>query len=735
MSGTPTFSDKNVGTGKTVTANSIALSGTDSGNYSQNTTATTTANITAKALTVTITASNKTYDATTTASVTYADNRIAGDVLTVSGTPTFANKNAGTAKTVTATGIGITGTDAGNYTQNTTATTTANITTKSLTVTAAAASKTYDATNLATVTYTDNRIAGDIFTVNSTALFNDAELGRNKPVSITNITLSGTDSGNYSPNSSTTSSADITVREITASIPAVQSDAPLSDSTPTVSIGDLVPQIDTTVTFTKVGSPNVVCSLVPQTTTETCTPTALSDGTWKYRARQLIAGFMVAASDEFTITIDTTAPVMTKSAALIASSDTGLSNTDNVTLDNTPTIVVSEASATDQAVVTAVSNGLTIRCSFTATNSEKSCTLPTLADGVWSITVVLTDRATNASQPSAPLNVTIDTNVPAPSAAPFNAQDNGATTSIDATPRISVANVQPGDLATINGLSTKSDKASCTFVASTTVNYCDMSTMVSGTWTLTAVVTDVAGNSSSVSAPTQIIISAGLAPIAVAKTAIAPTLSPTNKNERVVEVKFGTTAALAGVQTVTFIVQNKKGKVVRRTFLTMKPTDTGAATVVPAKLKGAKVIVVTSNQCGVSTGAPKSFNVRRGKTSISIDKLTGMPALAGQMLVPQIDFEASEIKLDAGDKAKLDKALVDMKGKCGVLQVSGFARYNTTDSKRYLQNLADFRAKAVADYLSSKGLIMWIEYQGFIVKSDDQISGVNRRVEIHWTPA
>jgi outer membrane protein OmpA-like peptidoglycan-associated protein len=52
-----------------------------------------------------------------------------------------------------------------------------------------------------------------------------------------------------------------------------------------------------------------------------------------------------------------------------------------------------------------------------------------------------------------------------------------------------------------------------------------------------------------------------------------------------------------------------------------------------------------------------------------------------------------------------------------------------------LQNLADFRAQAVADYLSSKGLTMWINFQGFVIKSNDKDAGTNRRVAVYWTPA
>jgi hypothetical protein len=733
-SGTASFASKTVGDAKTVTALNIALTGPDAANYSANTTATTSANITLRTLTVTIAANNKTYDGTNNATVTYGDNRISGDNLTISGTASFNNKHAGNTKTVTAVNISVVGGDASNYSHNTEATTSANVTRRSLVVTPTAASRTYDATNIATVTYADDRLDGDTFTISSTAVFDDAELGRNKPVSVTNIALSGPDADNYLANSSAVSSGDITVREITADIPVLINNQPLSNSTPTVLVGDLVPSVDTTVTFTRQGFSNVVCSFVPQHTTESCVSPTLADGTWTYRARQLIAGLMVAASEPFTITIDTTAPLATRPAAFQANSDTGPSTSDGITNDNTPTVVISEASATDAVVVTATSNSQTVQCSFTATATEQMCVLPALGDGSWTITAVITDQANNSSNSTPPFVAVIDTVAPVPSAAPFNAQDNGATTSLVATPRISVPDVASGEIATISGLSTRSETSSCSFTASPTVNFCQMSSMASGTWTLTSVISDLAGNASAVSAPTQIIISAGLAPVTVARSAITP--QPTsNRRENVVSVKFGSSAALAGVQSVSFIVFDNSGKVVRRSTVKVNPEDTGARIVIPRSLQGARVRVVTTNQCGVSEGAPRGFNVRPGKTAVTIDRRTNTPTLAGQLVLPQIDFGPSEITLDARDKARLDEVVKEMKGKCGTLLVSGFSRHNPTDTKKYLQNLADFRAQAVANYLSGKGVNMWINYQGFIIRSNDKGASVNRRVALHWTPS
>src|SRR5205823_11731145 len=130
---------------KPVSVSGISISGTDAGNYTFNTTASATADITARALTVSATGVNKVYDGATTATVMLSDNRASGDVFSNSHTAaTFANKNVGTGKAVSVSGISISGADAGNYTFNTTASTTADITTRALTITATADSKTYD---------------------------------------------------------------------------------------------------------------------------------------------------------------------------------------------------------------------------------------------------------------------------------------------------------------------------------------------------------------------------------------------------------------------------------------------------------------------------------------------------------------------------------------------------------------------------------------------------------------
>ena len=123
--------------------------------------------ISKKSITVSgITASNKTYNGNTTA--TFVTNnatfngKLSDDILTVSVTGTFDNKNVGTGKTVTISGLTLGGASVGNYqlaTSGQQTSTTADITAKTLTITATAKSKTYGSADPA-LTYTSNGLIG-----------------------------------------------------------------------------------------------------------------------------------------------------------------------------------------------------------------------------------------------------------------------------------------------------------------------------------------------------------------------------------------------------------------------------------------------------------------------------------------------------------------------------------------------------------------------------------------------
>ncbi|MBF9143814.1 MBG domain-containing protein [Hymenobacter properus] len=125
--------------------------------------------ITAKTLTPAIVAASKAYDGTATATLNsqtvtgMVNNEQVGLAVTAA---TFDTKNVGTGKTVTATGLSLTGAAASNYVlaANATATSLADITAKSVTVTADAnQSKVYGQTD-PTYTYSGTLLGTDTFT-------------------------------------------------------------------------------------------------------------------------------------------------------------------------------------------------------------------------------------------------------------------------------------------------------------------------------------------------------------------------------------------------------------------------------------------------------------------------------------------------------------------------------------------------------------------------------------------
>ena len=210
--GTATFSDKNAGSGKTVTVPGLILTGADANNYTLGVASTTAlADITKATITgVTgITASNKVYDGNTSAALSTSSAVIIGvlpgDSATLTGaTGAFADKNVGSAKTVSVTGLNLAGPDAGNYfLGTTTATTMADITPATISGVSGitANSKTYDTKTSAVLNLSAAVLAGavpgDAVGVAGDGQFVDKNAGLAKIVNVTGVVLSGADASNY----------------------------------------------------------------------------------------------------------------------------------------------------------------------------------------------------------------------------------------------------------------------------------------------------------------------------------------------------------------------------------------------------------------------------------------------------------------------------------------------------------------------------------------------------------
>ncbi|WP_313600179.1 YDG domain-containing protein [Epilithonimonas vandammei] len=242
LSGTASgaFSDKNANSNITVNITGLALAGAQAGNYIL-TQPTATADITKASLTVSgLSANNKVYDGTDTATFNGGTpNGIIGtDVVTISSVAgTFDNATAGSAKTVTVSTVTLGGKDAGNYQVNPMPIgLTANITKATPVITAtvinvgtggtyplpgAAISSTssegalsYTITNggfatLSGTTITGNAVGTETLTISQAASANyNAATSVNVPVNVTTITYVNGDyrttgTGNWVDNSAT----------------------------------------------------------------------------------------------------------------------------------------------------------------------------------------------------------------------------------------------------------------------------------------------------------------------------------------------------------------------------------------------------------------------------------------------------------------------------------------------------------------------------------------------------
>ncbi|MEM5316914.1 YDG domain-containing protein [Paraburkholderia sp. JHI869] len=182
---TGTFADKNVGSGKSVTASTMTISGTDAGNYVLTQPTGLTGTITARPIVVDATAQNKTYDGSPAATATVATNGVlAGDTVNFGfAGANFATPNAGNGIPVTVNGIAASGTDAGNYVYNTTATTTANILPVVLNLTG---SRAYDGTTGAAASLFGNSgvltgVNGETLTLSGTGTLSTKNAGSQVP--------------------------------------------------------------------------------------------------------------------------------------------------------------------------------------------------------------------------------------------------------------------------------------------------------------------------------------------------------------------------------------------------------------------------------------------------------------------------------------------------------------------------------------------------------------------------
>ena len=222
------YSDKNVGIDKLVSVGGLALLGLDSGNYllsSPNASAAI-GTITSAAIVASLTGAQvflrglvqKVYDGTALATLTAANYQLSGvlpgDSVTLNNpvSGTYSDKNVGSAKVVSVSGLVLSGANSGNYLLSSTTASGAIGTITPVTIVASltgSVQKIFDGTTSAVLGSANYDLSGalagdDVFLNNpATGTYDSKYLGTGKTVSVTGLALLGSDGGNYvlaSPN-------------------------------------------------------------------------------------------------------------------------------------------------------------------------------------------------------------------------------------------------------------------------------------------------------------------------------------------------------------------------------------------------------------------------------------------------------------------------------------------------------------------------------------------------------
>jgi hypothetical protein len=199
VTATGQFDTRHAGTNKAVTLSS-SFGGADSGNYSITGQASSTAGITPAPLVVTASAARKTYDGNTTApgggTVGTLVGAAAGDKVGFGGTQAFTDKNAGSGKTVTVTGVRLVDASnadvSGNYAITYVNNQNGTMDRANASIAAQTSSTVYNGTvqSQTGLTYT-GFVAGD--DVQATGLAS----GRNAGSYLSSLSATGADAGNY----------------------------------------------------------------------------------------------------------------------------------------------------------------------------------------------------------------------------------------------------------------------------------------------------------------------------------------------------------------------------------------------------------------------------------------------------------------------------------------------------------------------------------------------------------
>jgi hypothetical protein len=257
------FNNKTVADDKPVTVTGLGLTGAAAGNYTLTQPTGMTANITHKALTVSgITVNTRDYNGTDAATLNTSSaalhDPVDGDVVSLddsSYSAHFDNRNAGTTKPVTVSGLKLSGGDAGNYTLTQPTGLTGQIKPLAIDVTAVTDTKTYDGGTASTGTPTISPALFSPDTSGFTQAFNNRNAGvGNKTLVPSGSVNDGNDGNNYAVTFHNFTTGTINQRSITVT---AQTNTKIYDgdtsaaAIPQITGGSLAPIGSDTANFTE----------------------------------------------------------------------------------------------------------------------------------------------------------------------------------------------------------------------------------------------------------------------------------------------------------------------------------------------------------------------------------------------------------------------------------------------------------------------------------------------------
>ncbi len=190
-------------------------------------------------------------------------------------------------------------------------------------------------------------------------------------------------------------------------------------------------------------------------------------------------------------TLDTSAPSAPSTPDMTSGTDSGTSNSDNITSNTTPTFTGTAESGS--TVTLYDTDGSTVLGTATATGGNWSITSSSLSAGSHTLTAKATDTAGNTSSASSGLAITIDTSAPtgltldSTTISSANATSSATIATLSATDGLSITY----SLATGNGTN---DADNGSFTISGTSLRVGGAALTAGTYKLYVAATDTAGN-------------------------------------------------------------------------------------------------------------------------------------------------------------------------------------------------------------------------------------------------